>query len=60
MRINKGLSAYGMAELMKAVKQIDGASLLQKNEQFIDYMQNGVTVEAPQPPKGSLEVCCVS
>lgn len=52
LRINKGISSHGINELLKTIKNIDGANLLQKNEKFIDYLQNGVAIEAPQPPKG--------
>lgn len=44
-RINKGLSAHGLDELMRRVKEVDGANLIQKNEQFMNYLQNGVAVE---------------
>jgi len=44
-RINPGVSAYGINELLKTIKQIDGTNLLQKNEAFMNYLQNGVSVE---------------
>jgi len=54
-RINKGVSAYGINELLKAVRQIDGANLLQKNEVFMNYLQNGVAVEDKSPSLRSPE-----
>lgn len=44
-RINKGISSYGINELLKTIRNIDGANLMQKNEKFMDYLQNGVSVE---------------
>jgi len=47
-RINKSISSYGINELLKTIKSIDGANLLQKNEKFMDMLQNGVSVEDRQ------------
>ena len=44
-RINPELSPYGMGELTKALKEIDGADLVTMNETFTDYLQNGIPVE---------------
>lgn len=44
-RINPELTAQGMVEVMKALKDIDGADLVAKNETFTDYLQNGIPVE---------------
>lgn len=44
-RVNKGVTSYGISELLKRIKNIDGSSLIQQNETFIDYLQNGVSVE---------------
>ena len=44
-RINPELSPYGMGELTKALKEIDGADLVAMNETFTDYLQNGIPVE---------------
>ena len=44
-RINPELSAYGIGEMIKALKDIEGADLVAKNETFTDYLQNGIPVE---------------
>ena len=44
-RINPELSPYGIDEMMKALKEIDGADLVSRNETFTDYLQNGLPVE---------------
>lgn len=48
MRINKGLSAHGLSELLNHARQIEAASLIQRNELFMDYLQNGIAVEDKQ------------
>ncbi|MCQ2249573.1 MAG: type I restriction endonuclease subunit R [Bacteroidales bacterium] len=44
-RINKGLGDLAIKQLMERVRYIDGANLLQRNEIFMDMLQNGVSVE---------------
>ena len=44
-RINPELTPYGIGEMMKALKEIDGADLVSRNETFTDYLQNGLPVE---------------
>ena len=44
-RINPELTSYGIGEMMKALKEIDGADLVSRNETFTDYLQNGLPVE---------------
>ena len=44
-KINPELSSYGIGEMMKALKEIDGADLVAMNETFTDYLQNGIPVE---------------
>lgn len=44
-KINPELTPYGIGEMMKALKEIDGADLVAMNETFTDYLQNGMPVE---------------
>lgn len=44
-RINPELTSHGLAEAMKALKEIEGADLVAQNETFTDYLQNGLPVE---------------
>ena len=44
-RINPELTPYGIGEMMKALKDIEGADLVAQNETFTDYLQSGITVE---------------
>lgn len=44
VRINKGLSLDAINEAVGKVKNFDTGSQLQKNMQFMDYLQNGVPV----------------
>ena len=44
-RINPELTPYGIGEMVKALKEIDGADLVSRNETFTDYLQNGIPVE---------------
>ena len=44
-RINPELTSYGIGEMMKALKEIDRADLVSRNETFTDYLQNGLPVE---------------
>ena len=44
-RINPELTPYGIGEMVRALKEIDGADLVAKNETFTDYLQNGLPVE---------------
>ena len=41
-RINPELTPYGIGEMMKALKDIEGADLVAQNETFTDYPQNGI------------------
>ena len=43
--INPELSPRVISEMMKALKDIDGADLVARNEAFTDYLQNGMPVE---------------
>ena len=44
-RVNPGLTDYALGELVKQLKEIDGADLVAMNETFTDYLQNGIPVE---------------
>ncbi|MCQ2148462.1 MAG: type I restriction endonuclease subunit R, partial [Bacteroidales bacterium] len=44
-KVNKGISPYGIGEVMKKIHTIEAGSLIQNNEVFMDYLQNGVPVE---------------
>lgn len=44
-RVNPGLTDYALGELVKQLKEIDGADLVAQNETFTDYLQNGMPVE---------------
>lgn len=44
-RINPTLTAHGIDEMMKVLKDIEGADLVAQNETFTDYLQNGLPVE---------------
>ena len=44
-RINPDLSLFDVADLLKQLRDIDGADLIAKNETFTDYLQNGIPVE---------------
>ena len=44
-RINPELTPYGIGEMMKELKEIDGADLVSRNETFTDYLQNGLPIE---------------
>lgn len=43
--INPGVNSYGISNLVKQLKNIEGANLIQKNETFMDWLQNGVAIE---------------
>jgi type I restriction enzyme R subunit len=43
--INPELTAHGIDEMMKALKEIEGTDLVAQNETFTDYLQNGIPVE---------------
>lgn len=43
--INSGINSYGISNLIKQLQNIDGSNLIQKNETFMDWLQNGVPVE---------------
>lgn len=43
-RVNPGLPEAALAEAVHNLRNIDGATLLQKNIRFMDCLQNGVTV----------------
>ena len=57
-RINKGVSSYGINELLKAIRQIEGTNLLQQNEVFMKYLQDGVPVEDKMPDGAYRNVLC--
>ncbi len=42
-RINPGVPSDGLADALFQVKNIENGSLVQRNEKFADYLQNGVT-----------------
>ncbi|MBR4923912.1 MAG: type I restriction endonuclease subunit R, partial [Bacteroidaceae bacterium] len=44
-RVNPGMTSYALDELVKQLKEIDGADLVAQNETFTDYLQNGIPVE---------------
>ena len=44
-RVNPGMTEYALGELVKQLKEIDGADLVARNETFTDYLQNGMPVE---------------
>lgn len=44
-RINKKLPSAAIDEAMYKIQNLDSGSLLQKNMQFMDYLQNGVEVK---------------
>lgn len=44
-RINPGMTDYALGELVKQLKEIDGADLVAQNDTFTDYLQNGIPVE---------------
>ena len=44
-RINPTMTAHGIGEVVKALKEIEGADLVAQNETFTDYLQNGLPVE---------------
>ncbi|MBR5612320.1 MAG: type I restriction endonuclease subunit R, partial [Bacteroidaceae bacterium] len=44
-RVNPGMTGYALDELVKQLKEIDGADLVAQNETFTDYLQNGIPVE---------------
>lgn len=43
-RINKGQSYSAIKEAINKLKNIENGSLIQKNNVFMDYLQNGITV----------------
>ena len=44
VRVNRGLSVDAIEEAINKLKTFDIGSLLQKNTTFMDYLQNGITV----------------
>ena len=44
IRINKGQSYSAIKEAINKLKNIENGSLIQKNNVFMDYLQNGITV----------------
>ena len=44
-RVNPGMTEYALGELVKQLKEIDGADLVAQNDTFTDYLQNGIPVE---------------
>ena len=42
--LNPSLSAAAIEEAITKIRTYEGGSLVQKNEQFTDYLQNGVAV----------------
>lgn len=45
VKLNKGLSLDAIQEAIAKLRDFDTGSLLQKNMQFMDYLQNGVPVK---------------
>lgn len=44
-RLNEGIPEAALTEAVRKVRDLDGASLLQKNETFTGYVQDGVSVQ---------------
>ncbi len=44
VKLNKGLPLDAITEALNKLRNFDTGSLLQKNMQFMDYLQNGITV----------------
>ena len=44
VKLNKGLPLDAITEAINKLHNFDTGSLLQKNMQFMDYLQNGITV----------------
>ena len=44
VKLNKGLPLDAINEAISKLRNFDTGSLLQKNMQFMDYLQNGITV----------------
>ena len=44
VKLNKGLPLDAITEAINKLRNFDTGSLLQKNMQFMDYLQNGITV----------------
>ena len=44
VKLNKGLPLDAITEAINLLRNFDTGSLLQKNMQFMDYLQNGITV----------------
>lgn len=42
--LNPSLSAAAIEEAITKIRTYEGGSLVQKNEQFTDYLQNGVAI----------------
>lgn len=45
VKLNKGLPLEAINEAISKLRNFDTGSLLQKNMQFMDYLQNGITVK---------------
>ena len=45
VKLNKGLPLDAITEAINKLRDFDAGSLLQKNMQFMDYLQNGVQVK---------------
>ncbi len=43
-RINPGLPATAINEALLKLRNLEGGTVLQKNKQFMEYLQNGITV----------------
>ena len=44
VKLNKGLPLDAITEAINKLRNFDTGSLLQKNMQFMDYLQNGIQV----------------
>ena len=44
VKLNKGLPLDAITEAINKLRNFDTGSLLQKNMQFMDYLQNGIPV----------------
>ena len=44
VRVNRGLPVDAIEEAINKLRTFDTGSLLQKNMTFMDYLQNGITV----------------
>jgi len=50
-RVNPKLLEVALYEAVYKLRNFEGGTVLQKNVQFMDYLQNGVSVITLKPPK---------